>query len=105
MRLVIDNVRIRAPDPSPATALIVEDGAIAGLGSRTDVGEDAHRIDGGGMTVAPGFVDAHGHLLAFAATFAQVDCRGARNIASIVERLRERAAATLPGEWIDSGAM
>ncbi len=101
MSLLIENVRIRAPERSSARALLI-DGAriVALLPDGRDAPADATRIDCGGATIVPGFVDAHGHLLAFAASLLAVDCRGAGDIAAIVARIRARAAATPPGAWI-----
>jgi len=45
--------------------VLVEDGLIAGVGQGVDVPADAWRIDGAGLTVFPGFIDAlTGHGLA-----------------------------------------
>ena len=69
-------------------------------------GPGAERTDLNGATVIPGFYDAHGHFfmnVEFHATRVDLnsppigDCR---TFADCLERLKERAAATPPGEWV-----
>ena len=65
-------------------------------------GPDTRVVDCAGMTLLPGFVDAHCHLLALASSLRAVNCRaaGASSVARIVELLRVRAEATEPGDWV-----
>src|SRR3990172_11601689 len=98
------------PAPPPAGAggvgegVAVRDGAIAAVGdvqgAARAVDADAQRIDCGGGTLLPAFIDAHCHLLAYAAGLRSVDCRGARRIADIQAALRRRAEELPAGEWI-----
>jgi len=65
---------------------------LAGAGTR--------KIDLGGKTVLPGFIDAHSHPAdAGRLHLRMVDC-DLRSIAAIQAALRERAAKTPAGEWI-----
>ncbi len=58
------------------------------------------RIDLGGQTVVPGFIDAHAHpCYAGLRHLRQVDCE-LPSIADILAALRTRAAATPPGQWV-----
>ena len=59
-------------------------------------------VDCAGMTLVPGFVDAHCHLLALASSLRAVDCRAeaAGSVSRIVELLKVRAGATPQGEWV-----
>ncbi len=100
MSLVIDNVRIRVPEPTDARALLIDGGRIVALVGDGRDAPGAARLDGGGAVVVPGFVDAHGHLLAFAASPLAVDCRGAPDIATIRALIAGRAARTPPGDWV-----
>ena len=65
-------------------------------------GPDTRTVDCAGMTLVPGFVDAHCHLLALASSLRAVDCRAAAagSVSRIVDLLRVRAGATPPGEWV-----
>lgn len=58
------------------------------------------RIDLGGKTVVPGFIDAHTHpCYAGLRHLRQVDCE-LPSIADILAALRKRAAETAPGKWV-----
>ena len=62
----------------------------------------ANVIDCGGQTIVPGFIDAHSHVLAYAASLVAVDCspRVSPGIQDIVDAIRQRARSTPAGEWI-----
>jgi hypothetical protein len=57
-------------------------------------------IDLGGKTVIPGLIDTHLHFLAYCQAREAVDLSGADSIEEVIERLREKAAVTPPGEWV-----
>jgi hypothetical protein len=65
-------------------------------------GADARRIDVGGRSVLPGFVDAHHHLAFTGAELAAIDVRypGVASIDALVERIAEAAERTPDGAWI-----
>lgn len=65
-------------------------------------GRGTRLIDCGGMTVVPGFNDAHCHPLAFAATLLHVDCSpdSVKDIRGIQARIRERAELMPQGKWV-----
>lgn len=58
-------------------------------------------VDLRGRTLLPGFIDAHMH--AGAADPRAVDLDGARSIAEVQARVRERARALGPGTWVLGG--
>jgi len=59
--LVIDNARIidGLGTPARAGSLAVKDGRIAAIGN--DLGAATHRVDAGGLVLAPGIIDIHTH--------------------------------------------
>lgn len=60
----------------------------------------ARKMDLGGNTVVPGFIDAHTHPAhAGLGHLRKVDC-DLRSIAEILSALRQRAAQTPPGKWV-----
>src|SRR5882762_122868 len=60
----------------------------------------SRKLDLGGKTVLPGFIDAHSHPAeAGLSHLRMVDC-DLRSIAEIMKALRERAAKTPAGEWV-----
>ena len=104
--LILHNARVLTFDRDRpcAEAVAVRDGRIAAVGElaqvSTAVSTDAERFNCRGGALLPAFIDAHCHLLAYAASLRAVDCRTARSIADIQQALRTQAAATLADEWI-----
>ena len=61
------------------------------------------RIDGGGLTLLPGLIDAHGHVAGLGDALANVDVTGSTSEEEAVARVARRAAAE-PGEgWLTGG--
>ncbi|MSQ17667.1 MAG: amidohydrolase [Dehalococcoidia bacterium] len=89
-----------------AQAVAVRGDVIVGVGNLTRLeplcGPDTRRIDCQGMTLLPGFVDAHCHLLALAASLTGVDCRPqvVTSIAALQHAIRIRAQQTPAGRWV-----
>jgi predicted amidohydrolase YtcJ len=59
-----------------------------------------HTIDGGGRTLLPGLIDAHGHVMALGFGALQLDLTGTTSIADLQRRLRDYAAANPDVRWI-----
>jgi len=75
-------------EPIAEGALVVSDGRIEDVGTsgEVDVPEDARVIDGAGMTVLPGLIDAHMHVgFGFAPVRKLQDClrRGTTTVATV----------------------
>ena len=104
--LVLHNANIytvNAKEPR-AQAVAISRGRIFAIGSDADVlhlvSAATKKIDLGGKTVLPGFIDAHSHpAMAGVMHLRMVDC-DLRSIAAIQAALRERAAKTAAGEWV-----
>ncbi len=60
----------------------------------------AQNIDMDGNTIIPGIIDAHAHLLGLGQSLVDVELRGTKSKAEIVERLRSRAGDMLEGQWL-----
>ncbi|HEU0142270.1 MAG TPA: amidohydrolase [Bryobacteraceae bacterium] len=98
------NVLTMDPAAPRAQALAVAGDRIFAVGSDEDVMRLAtartRKIDLGGSTVVPGFIDAHTHVCYSGIRhLKQVDC-DLRSIADIQKAIRERAAKTEPGQWV-----
>src|SRR5258707_13418302 len=96
-------VTMNAADPV-AEAVAVSRGRFFAVGKNADVmnlaASGVRKIDLGGKTVLPGFIDAHSHPAAAGLSHLRmVDC-DLRSISAIQAALRERAAKTPTGEWV-----
>jgi len=106
--LVLYNANVvTLDDRGPRAEIVtVRGGRIVWVGSNADTSSlqshDTRSIDCEGGTLIPGFVDAHIHLMAYAASLVAVDCRPP-SVASITElqrTLRVRAETVPAGEWV-----
>jgi predicted amidohydrolase YtcJ len=57
-------------------------------------------VDGGGRTLLPGLIDAHGHIMGLGFSALQLDLTGTTSIADLQQRLRVYAAANPDAKWI-----
>jgi predicted amidohydrolase YtcJ len=85
--------------------LLISDGRIEWVGNADaapEVGDDTIRVDCNGRTILPGFVEPHMHLSAIATLrrFENVGPFRYPTVGGALERLKEVAADTEPGEWI-----
>ena len=107
-RLVLLNANVITVDASlpRGDMIVVSGGRIAWLGEQSQASPStfaaANVIDCGGQTVVPGFIDAHCHVLAYAASLSAVDCSPSAeySIEEILRRISRRAEVTPRGEWI-----
>lgn len=105
-QLALYNANILTVEPAApaAQAVAIADGRFLAVGSNEEILAGAtastRRIDIGGRTIVPGFIDAHTHpAIAGLAHLTSVDC-DLRSIAAIQSAIRERAARTPAGEWV-----
>jgi predicted amidohydrolase YtcJ len=102
---VVNAVVHTVDDQKPkAEAFAVRHGRFLAVGSSADIRKLVTRhtrvIDAAGMTVVPGFIDAHTHPAAAGAEHLMyVDC-DRRAIADIQAAIKERAAKTKEGDWV-----
>jgi predicted amidohydrolase YtcJ len=104
--LVVLNGRVYTVDDAMprAEAFAVKDGRFVAVGGSDDirnlVAQGTEVIDAGGMTVTPGFIDAHMHPASGGIReLTQVNL-DVRSMTEIGERLRAAAAGKPAGEWI-----
>jgi predicted amidohydrolase YtcJ len=57
-------------------------------------------LNGGGRTLLPGLIDAHGHVMGYGMALGQLDLTGTRSLAELQQRLRDYAAANPTLPWI-----
>lgn len=87
-----------------AEAFAIKNGKFVVVGSNAEVkalvGKGTQVIDAAGMTVTPGFIDAHTHpAYAGIRELQHVDCNRP-SIADIQQALRARAAKVKAGDWV-----
>ena len=100
--LVLENAKVLAIDAKRPLAyyVAVKGNRISSVDSQDELpglaSPGAKRINCQGMTLVPGFNDAHIHLLAYASGLLQIDCRPGqvKSITDIVHAVAERAATT-----------
>jgi len=104
--LILHNGHVVTVNPAEPTAeaVAIARGRFFAVGKSADVlnlaAPGIRKIDLGGKTVLPGFIDAHSHpAQAGLMHLRMVDC-DLRSISAIQVALRERAAKTPPGDWV-----
>jgi predicted amidohydrolase YtcJ len=104
--LVLLNGNIHTVDAaSPhAEAVAIAGGRFQAVGTNEEIRRLAtartKKLDLGGKTVVPGFIDAHSHPASSGLRhLREVDC-DLRSIAQIQAAIAKRAAETPPGEWV-----
>ena len=106
--LVVTNAKVLTMDPSvpEAEAVAVAGERIAAVGSDSEIRRLASRsakvIDCQGLTLLPGFNDAHIHLPGLARRLQDLDCSPDRaaSIAALQALVREQAASQPAGSWV-----
>jgi len=86
-----------------AEAVAIKGNRIVAVGSTNDLKGQyphSHTIDLNGMTVMPGFVDAHCHILGEGSRIYNLDFFGTTSPEQIVEMVAQRAQESQPGQWI-----
>jgi predicted amidohydrolase YtcJ len=104
--LILYNAMIHTMDPAnpQAQAIAIAGDRFFGVGRNDEIrnlaSASTRRLDLGGRTVVPGFIDAHLHAASSGIMhLKQVNC-DLRSIAAIQAAIRERAAKTKPGAWV-----
>jgi predicted amidohydrolase YtcJ len=104
--LILYNGRIVTVDDAQpfAQAVAIARQRFSAVGSNEEVralsGPSTRLIDLAGQTVVPGFIDAHSHPAVSGRLHLRNVDADLRSIAAIQKALRERAAATPPGQWV-----
>ncbi len=102
--LIVTNARIYTVDAAlpVASALAVKDGRFLAVGSDVSEhrGPDTRVVDAGGAAVTPGFIDSHAHMAGLGRSLRILDLRRAASVEDVLARVREAAAHTPKGNWI-----
>jgi predicted amidohydrolase YtcJ len=85
------------------SGMVVSDGKVDRLLSSSDdrpTIPGAQMLDGGGRTMLPGLIDAHGHVLGLGQERMQADLRGVASLTEALDRVRTFAAANPDQRWV-----
>lgn len=87
-----------------AQAAAMQDGRFLAIGGDAEIkalaGPHTRQIDLGGRAAIPGIFDSHVHMLESGAKLATIRLDECTSPEEMMERVRERAKVTPPGEWI-----
>ncbi len=104
--IILHNANIHTSNPRvpKAQAVAISNGKIIAVGSDSDILHLAdsitRKINIGGKTITPGFIDAHSHPAGSGLShLRKVDC-DLRSILAIKDAIREKVIKTPPGEWV-----
>ena len=103
--LVLTNGKILTVDAndSVAQAVAIAGGKIVAVGSndaiKARIGSQTRVIDLHGRTATPGLMDTHAHFSEESALYS-LDLSTATKMDDVLKLVREKVAATKPGEWV-----
>lgn len=102
---IIRNAGIRTLDPERprAHSLGIWHGRIVGFDEQLDGCDAVETVDARGAAILPGFIDAHTHLGLTGQRLQSLDIGGLTDRTAVLERIRDAAARTDRGEWIQVG--
>jgi predicted amidohydrolase YtcJ len=81
--------------------VIGDDGKVKQVWSSGPMPRGAAKVvDGGGKTLLPGLIDAHGHVMDLGFAALRLDLTGTRSLSDLQQRLRTYAAAHPDAKWI-----
>jgi predicted amidohydrolase YtcJ len=107
--LAVTNANVITLDPKQpqAEAIAVRNGKIVAVGSngkvRKLIGSETKVIDAKGITVLPGLVDCHVHMLGFGLFLRSLDLRNVQSIRELQKKLHEYAQRNPERPWILGG--
>jgi hypothetical protein len=99
-----DILTMRGTAPEYVESLTVKNGKILFAGNLAEAeklaGPNSNRIDLGGKTLLPGFIDTHGHFVYFGKNLVDANLFGSADIAELVARMKKQVERTPADAWI-----
>ena len=85
-------------------AVAVKDGMIQAVGAQQDIlkfqGDDTKVVDLNGMTMTPGFIESHAHMMGVGYNKLEIDLMYVKTYDELVEKVAEAVEKAQPGDWI-----
>ena len=103
------NIYTLDPEQPRAEVMLVEDGLITAIGSKAAVREAMRtqgvrvidKVDMYGLTIIPGLIDAHGHMIGLGSLgLGMLDLRSADSYDEVINIIRDQASHLPAGTWI-----
>lgn len=102
--LYVNNVKGRTLDADGKlvsfTSILIEDGKVKSLDPTQDNVKADRTLDGRGVFLLPGLIDAHGHLLGLGANLLEVNLRESTSASDAAARVKSYALANPNQFWI-----
>ena len=99
-----DILTMRGSAPEYVESLAVKNGKILFAGNLAEAeklaGPNSSRVDLGGKTLLPGFIDTHGHFVYFGKNLVDANLFGSADIAELVARMKKQVERTPADAWI-----
>jgi len=91
-------------DQPTVEAVVVSADTIRFAGKKDEAmkfkGEKTSLVDLKGMTMTPGLIEGHGHIMGMGYNEMNIDLMGLENFDRIVDKVKEAVAKAKPGDWI-----
>jgi predicted amidohydrolase YtcJ len=103
MTLVNGTIYTMDAQNTVAEAIAVKDGRILAVGTNEEILSrylSTDTIDLKGMTVFPGFIDGHAHLVGLGRSLMELNLVGTTSPEQVATMVAERVDVSKPGEWI-----
>jgi hypothetical protein len=84
-------------------ALLADGGKVVATGTDAEMAAragGARAVDGGGHTLLPGLIDAHGHVMKLGVASTRVDLVGTKSLNEALAAVKTFAAAHAQSEWV-----
>jgi predicted amidohydrolase YtcJ len=95
-----DILTMAGDEPAYVEALAVDHGRISYAGPRALAPSAQKTVDLAGKTLLPGFIDSHGHMVAFGKNMIDADLVGTPDIPDLIARMKAQAQTVPAGAWI-----
>jgi len=95
-----DILTMAGKEPAYAEALAVRGGKITYVGRRAKAPRAKRTVNLGGKTLLPGFIDSHGHMVAFGKNMIDADLFTSADIPDLLARMKAQAPTVPAGAWI-----